>query len=183
MTTAANILASEKAAAAANQALVTLIETDASLARLIAVWGSVPRTPDPVPDEEYPSALPESMRLRWLWSRVEPDPVPEWITYSGLPDAPHVRRSIMLAISNRIVLPDGTLAPWADAYIQRQARMALGIRGQPAPETPAPTPSRAPVPPPPAPAPTPESLDDTGDIFAEGAIRPGRRLRGAGGRR
>ena len=168
MTTAAEILAAAIAADDANAGIVSLLEDDQELRRLVAVWTNVPIQPDPNPDEECPADLQVWARLRWLWSRVEPDPIPVWIALAGLPDAPHVRNSIRLAIDNRVVLPDGTLSSWAQVYVQRQARRALGIvERRPDVASATPTQDIASEPPPPPP-PDP------------GAIRPGRRLRGGG---
>jgi hypothetical protein len=171
VTTAAEILADAKAADDANAGIVNLLVNDAELERLVAVWSNVPIPPDPEPDEECPSDLPEWARLRWVWSRLEPDPIPAWIAIAGLPDAPHVRRSIAMALDNRIVLPDGTLSSWAQVYVQQQARRSLGISNrpeqaaEPEPE-PAPSPPSAPL--------APEPYDPT-------MMPPGRRLRRRGG--
>jgi hypothetical protein len=166
VTTAAEILADARAADDANAGIVNLLVNDPDLERLVAVWANVPLPPDPEPDEECPPDLPVWARLRWVWSRLEPDPIPVWIGLAGLPDAPHIRRAVSLAVDNRIVLPDGTLSSWALVYVQQQARRTLGIR----PERNEPAPAS--TPPTPEPAPRPAPYED------DGMIRPGRRLRG-----
>ena len=166
VTTAGDILADAIAADAGNAGIVNLLESDPDLERLVVVWANVP-LPTTMLGEECPADLPLAVRLRWVWSLMEPDPVPAWISFAGLPDAPHVRRAVMLAIDNRIVLPNGVLSTWAQVYIQQRARRTLGIGVAPASE------STAPEPPPPPPPPTPLPLE-------EGMIQPRRRLRPAG---
>jgi len=167
MTMPADIVASAEAADGVNGGIVVLLESDRTLAKLIAVWGNVPVSADPDPAEEYPAGLPESLQWRWVWSRLDPDPCPTWIAYAGLPDAPHIRRTVQLAIDNRIVFPDGSLSSWASVYLQRVAKLALGVR-----EARAPGPSPLPEPAPAPSAPDPLAMDD--DPLA---VRPGRRLR------
>lgn len=174
MTTAAEILADAIAADDGNAGIVNLLVNDPDLERLVAVWANVPIPLDPEPDEECPPDLPVWARLRWVWSRLEPDPVPAWIALAGLPDAPHVRRAVGLAVDNRIVLPDGSLSSWALVYIQQQARRTLGIR--PERNEAAPTVASA-AEPPPEPDPQPGPPPYVGD----GMMRPGRRLRGGRG--
>jgi len=171
VTTAAEILANAIAADDENAGIVNLLVNDPDLERLVAVWANVPIPQDTNPDEECPPDLPEAVRLRWVWSRLEPDPIPVWILLAGLPDAPHVRRVVRLAIDNRVVFPNGAMSTWAQVYLQQQARRTLGIRPDPQPvqEPAAPAEPQEPD----APRPTPY-VDD-------GMIRPGRRLRGAGG--
>jgi hypothetical protein len=176
VTTAAEIVASAVEADDQNAGVVALLETSRELQRLVAVWPNVPLPEDPDPTEECPEDLPAAVRLRWVWSRIDPDPIPTWIMYAGLPDAAHVRRAIRLAQDNRIVFPDGTRSNWAEVYVQRIARVALGVR-QGAPRR------EAPAPPPPAPFPEPDlpSAEETDPLSMEGMIRPGRRLRPPGG--
>jgi len=165
VTTAAGIVAAALAADDANAGIVNLLVNDSDLERLVAVWPNVPVPADPNPGEECPTDLQVWARLRWVWSRLEPDPVPVWIALAGLPDAPHVRRSIRIAMDNRIVLPDGTMSSWARVYIQQQARRTLGIRSGGRDE------SSAPEAPEPAPEPT-----RSGDGETRRPLRP-RRLR------
>lgn len=161
MTTAAQIIAAARAGDDANAGIVNLLTNDSDLERLVAVWASVPVPRDPDPSEVCPPDLPAAVQLRWVWSRLEPDPVQAWIALSGLPDAPYVRRTVALAMDNRVVFPDGGLSTWAEVYIQQQARRALGIRApraeqetvasaqpsapEPSPEPPAEPPPRDPL--------------------------------------
>lgn len=170
MTTAAEIVADAIAADEANAGVISLLVNDPDLERLVAVWANVPLPPDPNPDEECPLDLPEWSRLRWVWSRLEPDPVPVWIALAGLPDAPHIRRAVALAVDNRIALPDGTLSQWALVYVQQQARRTLGIRPEPQPQPEQPIAAAAE--PAAEPAPVPQSTPFGGASM----IPPGRRF-------
>jgi hypothetical protein len=170
---AREILADALQADGDNTGIVNLLDTSPDLRRLVAVWTNVPIPLDPDPNEECPASLPVAIRLRWVWSRLDPDPVPVWITYAGLPDAPHIRRLVQMAMDNRIVFPDGTLSQWATVYLQREARSVLGVREQ----RPAPVASARPADPgPPSTLPPP----DTPPPLPDGMLRPRRRLRSPG---
>lgn len=110
-----------------NYTPIVLLEMSPELKRLVAVWPNVmadgPR--DPQPDQPVPDGLPLLARTDWLWARLEPDPIPDWIRLAGLPDAPHVRRLCRQAIDNRMVLPDGTLANPIRAYLNKLVMTAV----------------------------------------------------------
>jgi hypothetical protein len=130
-----------------NYSVVLMLERDPLLARLVAAWPNVFIPPDPNPQEPCPPETPPGHRFRWLFARIEPDPIPEWIAASGLPDAPHVRRACQVAIVNRMVLPDGTLAMVIRNYVN--ALVAGAVRAN-MPEPPRRR-EQAPVPPPTSP--------------------------------
>jgi hypothetical protein len=101
-----------------NYSVVLLAERDPILGRLLAAWPNVPRATDPNPEEVCPEGTPKENRLRWLWSRVPEDVFLSWARLAGLPEAAHIRRAQWVAIENRMVLPDGTLAPALQGLIQ-----------------------------------------------------------------
>jgi hypothetical protein len=109
-----------------NIGVVTLVASDPLYSRLLAAWGAVKRKlrSDRHPFEELPPGLPEDAHERWLWARVEPDPLPLWIAASGLPDAPHVRRAMQVLIENCAVFPDGKASMWVEKFLTEQARRA-----------------------------------------------------------
>jgi hypothetical protein len=132
-----------------NFTVVLLVERDPILTRLIATWPNLRLPADQDPNEVCPPETPEDRRLRWLWSRIPGDPFGEWLRLAGLPDAAHTRRACWIAAENRMVLPDGTLAPALQGLVQAlvtRAAIRLGAAPPPPPE-------RRPAPPPPAPAP------------------------------
>lgn len=102
-----------------NYGPIVLMDQDETLVRLVATWTNVVPCTLPNPNEECPADVPGHARLRWLWTLLEPDPIPLWIRTAGLPHAPHVERLCWLAIDNRIVLPDGTISGWANEYLSR----------------------------------------------------------------
>lgn len=106
---------------------VLLLAQDETLTRLVACWPNVPPPTLPVDPQTtlVPDDMPESAHYRWLWSLLEPDPIPLWLRYAGLPDAPPFRRLCWLAIDNRMVLPDGTVSAWADRFIGRAVARAV----------------------------------------------------------
>lgn len=108
-----------------NHGVVILLQQSKILQRLVACWPSVPLPPDSDPRQEVPAGMPITHHLRWLWARIEPDPIPEWLALSGLPDAPHTRRWAQVAIDNRMVFPDGTRSKWANQFITSRARDVL----------------------------------------------------------
>ncbi len=108
-----------------NIGIVALIDEDETLARLVLVWPGMDLPPDPDPHEVCPSGITATMQMRWLFSRIEPDPVDRWIELAGLPDAPHVRRACQVAIDNKIVLADGKLSKAAETWTKRAARKVL----------------------------------------------------------
>lgn len=105
---------------AGNFGPVVMLDQDPTLVRLVACWRNVPTPAQPPGDLQVPEGLPEMHHLRWYWAMLEPDPIPQWIAVSGLPNAPHVQRAVFTAIDNRIVLPDGTISHWANEYLSRQ---------------------------------------------------------------
>ena len=109
-----------------NTGIVFMLSQSRTLARLVATWPHVPLLPDPNPQEEVPPDLPESYRLRWLWARVEPDPIPAWLATAGLPDAPHTRRWCLVAQDQQMVYPDSTVSKWAQQFLTSHAADALG---------------------------------------------------------
>lgn len=119
---------------AGNFGPVILLDQNEDMVRLVAVWRNVQPSKQPDPDLPIPEGLPTSARLRWYWSLLEPDPIPEWIRVSGLPDAPHIRNLCWQAVDNRLVYPDGTVSEWADQYLSRtvaarmQARVTRSVR-------------------------------------------------------
>ena len=103
----------------ANYGPIVLMDQDETLTRLVATWSNLAPSLLPDPDMACPTLLPEHARLRWLWTLLEPDPIPLWMRTAGLPAAPHIERLCWLAIDNRIVLPDGTISQWAREYLSR----------------------------------------------------------------
>lgn len=110
---------------AQNHGVIVLLDEDPILARLVAAWHNVPIGVDPNPDEPMPADIPEHMALRWVWARIEPDPIPVWLEVAGLPDRPDFRRKAQAAIDNRMVFPDGTRSRWAQQFVTRRVREAL----------------------------------------------------------
>lgn len=110
---------------AGNYGVVVLLKSDQTLARLVACWPNVPVS---LLDEraECPPALPPHARLRWLWSLLDPDPIPSWIEMAGLPDAAFVRRACFTAIDNRMVHPDGAVSRWAGLFLAALAKQGMG---------------------------------------------------------
>lgn len=136
-----------------NIAAVVLLEQDPLLAKLVAVFENTPLPPLPLA-AVAPPALPEGRHIRWLWSLLEPDPVPSWIEMAGLPVADHTRRLCQVAIDNRMVLPDGTVSRFAAQFIRALVGGTLvkrGVKEPPPPPAPAPRPAAPPA----APARTP----------------------------
>lgn len=103
-----------------NHGMVLLLDSNKLLQRLVACWSNVTLPLDEDPREQAPEGLTQAHFLRWLWSRIEPDPIPGWLALAGLPDAPHTRRWCMVAMDNRIVFPDGTRSKWATQFVTRQ---------------------------------------------------------------
>lgn len=122
--TAGTIFGKMKALDERNVGVVAMVASDRILQRLIAAWENVGRRllPDHRPFEEVPEGLPESEHERWLWSRVEPDPFDLWSEMAGLPDAPHIHRSMRLLMNNGVVFPDGTLSQWAVKWLKEKAK-------------------------------------------------------------
>lgn len=134
MTTARDILQAMKARDALdpkdhpdeqNQGAVVLLSQSQALTRLVACWPNVPVSVDPDPREEVPPDTPRSHHIRWLWSRLEPDPIPVWLATAGLPDAPHFRKWCYVAIDNQMVMPDGGRSRWATRYVTARAADVL----------------------------------------------------------
>jgi hypothetical protein len=109
-----------------NYAGVFLLAQDPALQRLVSTWPNVPVSAMPAGDMPCPETMPEGARLRWLWTLLEPDPLPVWRERAGLPDAPHVTRAQWLAIENKMVLPDGTLSVWTERWVRQQVLDRLG---------------------------------------------------------
>lgn len=107
---------------------VLLLAQDETLTRLVACWPNVPPSALAVDPQTtmVPEGMPESAHYRWLWSLLEPDPIPLWLRFAGLPDAEPFRRLCWMAIDNRMVLPDGTVSAWADRYLSRVVARTLG---------------------------------------------------------
>lgn len=108
-----------------NFGVVVLLKQDPTLARLVAAWPNVPPVELLDPHAECPASTPPHARLRWLWSLLEPDPIPTWIEMAGLPDAPYVRRACFTAIDNRMVHTDGTLSLWTSAFVLDLVKQSL----------------------------------------------------------
>jgi hypothetical protein len=109
---------------------VMLLAQDETLTRLVACWANVPPSTLSVdPRTMVPEGMPAGAHLRWLWALLEPDPLPLWLRYAGLPDAAPFRRLCWLAIDNRMVLPDGSVSQWASQYLSRVVARELGARG------------------------------------------------------
>ena len=109
-----------------NRGIVVLLEQHKMLQKLVACWPNVMLPQDSDPTEKAPESIPDSHQMRWLWSRIEPDPVPGWIELAGLPNAPHVRRLAQQAIDNRMVFPDGTLSKWARRFVATRTNVGGG---------------------------------------------------------
>lgn len=90
-----------------------LMREDPDMLKLIAAWRQVPL---PYLDMQRECNVPERLRIRWLWSLLDPDPTGEWIEHAGLPDAPHTRRACRMAADNLLVFPDGDIARSASLY-------------------------------------------------------------------
>lgn len=124
MTTAADVMyyIRETLSEDFDPAPATLMIFNKELAHLLAAWPNVPRSSF---DEDADCTLvPSHAQVRWLWSILDPDPVPIWIQYAGLPDAPHVRRAVSMAIDNRLAHPDGKISYHARKLVQSTARRA-----------------------------------------------------------
>lgn len=108
-----------------NHGMVLLLESSKVLQLLVACWPNVTLPLDENPTEAAPKGLTQAHHLRWLWSRIEPDPVPGWLALAGLPDAPHIRRWCLVAMDNRIVFPDGSRSKWATQFVTNRVRDVL----------------------------------------------------------
>lgn len=115
---------------AGNYSVLILVERDPLLARLVSVWPNVPRPHDEKPEEPCPGEIAHDKRIRWLWSRFPEEVFESWARLAGLPYAPHVERVQWVAIENRMVLPDGSLAPILIGYVQSVAVQAARRLGQ-----------------------------------------------------
>jgi len=114
-------LDAEQHPAKQNQGILVLLENSKVLARLVAAWPNVPVSPDPNPGEEVPDDTPVTHYIRWLWARMEPDPIPVWLGMAGLPEAPHLRKWCYVAIDNRMVFPDGGISKWCRRFLTARA--------------------------------------------------------------
>ena len=123
MSTALEILMAAKSRDERNIGAVSMLDTDPVLARLVSVFQAIGNCipDDPNPDEECPEATPGHLQIRWVWSRLNPDPVSMWIEASGLPDAPHIRRACYVAIDTAMVYSDGCMAGWVSAFLKQRA--------------------------------------------------------------
>ena len=108
-----------------NHGVVVLLDADKILARLVAAWPNVPLGVDPDPDREMPADIHESKAIRWMWARIQPNPIPVWLTTAGLPKRPDFVRKCWAAIDNQMVFPDGTQSRWAREFVTRRVREAL----------------------------------------------------------
>ncbi len=112
-----------------NIGVVTMFNQDRLLSRLAATWPSVARVlpRDDNPPEECPPDTPPEYMVRWLWSRIEPEPEPVWAEMTGLPQAPHVFRAMRVLQDIGAVFPDGTLSQWVQRYLTSEAGR-LGVK-------------------------------------------------------
>lgn len=108
-----------------NHGVVVLLDQDPLLAQLVAAWPNVPLGRDPNPDAAMPADLPEGREVRWMWSRIKPDPIPAWLTAAGLPDRPDMRRRCWVAIDNCMVFPNGRRSRWANQFVTTRVRDVL----------------------------------------------------------
>lgn len=147
--TAAQILSELRARTVAQDvstyACIPLLEQDQMLMRLTIAWRKV--RPGPIPEQtKIDKSIPRDREVRWLWSLVEPDPLPRWIEIAGLPVARHTLRACYVLIDNEAVVPDGSLAVVVERYIQQKVGMFLRSmmprRAQAAPPPPPPEPGR-----------------------------------------
>jgi len=99
-------------------ATFTMAQCSPTHMQLVTAWSAVQVPDDTDPDEECPPATPPHLLVRWLWSRLEPDPMPAWIEAAGLPNAPHIRRTCRVLQDNGVVLPDGSLAGSVEEYLR-----------------------------------------------------------------
>lgn len=126
-----------------NHGILMLLDGSKLLARLAAIWPNVPCPHDPDLDEEVPPDTPAAYHLRWLWSRINPDPIPTWLLMAGLPDAAHTRRLAEVAIQNMVVLPPALRGqpPWraryATQYVLATGRDIIGAQPAPRQQPPA----------------------------------------------
>ena len=104
---------------------ILLLDQDQVIARLVACWPNAPRSYDVKPNEEIPEVLPWEHIVRWLWTRLEPDPIPGWIRAAGLVCRTDTIRKCWVAIDNKMVFPDYTRAPGAQKFIARRAKEAM----------------------------------------------------------
>ncbi len=151
--TAARILADLRARTiergAGTFACIPLIEADQQLMRLVTAWPKV--RPNPVREGEVcPEVIAPYMEVRWLWTCIDPDPLPRWIQVAGLPLARHTINACYVLIDNEAVMPDGTLALVVEQYIQRKVGAFLDSmlprRARAVPPPPPPPPEQASVP-------------------------------------
>lgn len=149
MRTAANVLSDLRARTAARDvgtyACIPLLEGDQMLMRLAIAWRKVRPPEIRNVDVEIPQGFPQDREVRWLWSLIEPDPMPRWIEIAGLPVARHTIKACFVLIDNEAVVPDGQLALVVEQYIQRKVGTFLDRM--------MPRRARVAVPPPPPPEP------------------------------
>jgi hypothetical protein len=105
---------------------------DETLAQLVCAWPNVPVQPltgehksRPIPHE-----TPAHREMRWAFAQIDPDPIPIWLEMAGLPDAPHTRRAVYVAIDQKLVRPDGTLSTWASRFAEEALKNAVANAGK-----------------------------------------------------
>lgn len=148
--TAANVLSDLRSRTTARDvgtyACIPLLEGDQMLMRLAVAWRKVRPAGFDV-DVELPDAL-ATRDVRWLWSLIEPDPIPRWIEVAGLPFAAHTIKACYVLIDNEAALPDGNLSLVVEQYIRGKVgafmssmmpRRAQAIPPPPPPPEPQPT--------------------------------------------
>lgn len=119
----ANMLISElKDVDEVNLGVVALLSSRTIYGALVVSWTSVARRLNfGSPFEAVPDAIPKEDHLRWLWSRVEPEPNALWAEAAGLPNAVHVRRAMNVLRDNCAIFPDGKMSQWAHQWLRAQA--------------------------------------------------------------
>lgn len=118
--TAGEVLDRLKRKAEDYSGFVSVMRRDHTLRKLVMAWPALDVGKDPSPDDPCHDSIKGPAQARWLFARIEPDPIPRWIAVAGLPDVPHVRATCYLAIDNRLVMADGTLPEPVKAYVLAQ---------------------------------------------------------------
>jgi len=121
--TASELLAFFKDQDQYNIGVIALVTSRPIYVTLCSAWPNVARCLYGAPDEPLPEELPLDVRLRWLWSRVEPAPEAIWAEIANLPLAPHVTKAMKSLQDNCAVFPDGSMSKWVFNYLAKRAKL------------------------------------------------------------
>jgi hypothetical protein len=131
--TASELLAFFKEQDKHNVGIVSLVTSRPIYTTLCAAWPNVARCLSVPADEDLPADLPSDVRLRWLWSRVEPSPGDAWAEIANLPSAPHVRQAMAALQENCAVFPDGSMSEWVFNFLAKRAKNVGAYTGDDGP--------------------------------------------------